>query len=101
MDRNPKVTSYAILRQTYPMNFLSGIDKALSPDERNRFHSAKAWHDYINAMGAAGTLKAGGVARKTLPKAQKKSSAGTAFLIILLIVGAVLWVCWKQGLIQF
>ena len=101
VDRNPKVTSYAILRQTYPMNFLSGIDKALSPDERNRFHSAKAWHDYINAMGAAGTLKAGGVARKTLPKAQKKSSAGTAFLIILLIVGAVLWVCWKQGLIQF
>lgn len=101
VDRNPKVTSYAILRQTYPMNFLSGIDKALSPDERNRFHSAKAWHDYINAMGAAGTLKAGGVARKTLPKARKKSSAGTAFLIILLIAGAALWVCWKQGLVHF
>lgn len=52
-------------------------------------------------MGAAGTLKAGGVARKTLPKARKKSSAGTAFLIILLIAGAALWVCWKQGLVNF
>ncbi len=101
VDRNPKVTSYAALRKTYPMNFLSGIDKALSPDERSRFHSAKAWNDYINAMAAAGTLQAGGVARKALPKARKKSSAGTAFVIILLIAAAAVWICWKQGLINF
>ena len=101
VDRNPKVTSYAALRKTYPMNFLSGIDKALSPDERNRFHSAKAWNDYINAMAAAGTLQAGGVSRKALPQARKKSSAGTAFLIILLIATAIGWVCWKQGLLNF
>ena len=83
------------------MNFLSGIDKALSPDERNRFHSAKAWIDYINAMAAAGTLQAGGVSRKALPQARKKSSAGTAFLIILRIATAIGWVCWKQGLLNF
>lgn len=101
VDRNPKVTSYAALRSHYPMNFLSGIDKALSPDERNRFHSAKAWHDYINTIGAAGTLKAGGISRKALPKGRKKSSSGTAFIIILLILAAAVWVCVEQGLIQF
>ena len=91
----------ATLRITYPTNFLSGMDKALAPDDRNSFHSAKAWNDYINAMAAAGTLQAGGVSRKALPQARKKSSAGTAFLIILLIATAIGWVCWKQGLLNF
>ena len=57
--------------------------------------------DYINAMAAAGTLQAGGVSRKALPQARKKSSAGTAFLISLLIATAIGWVCWKQGLLNF
>ena len=52
-------------------------------------------------MAAAGTLQAGGVSRKALPQARKKSSAGTAFLIILLIATAIGWVCWKQGSLNF
>ncbi len=56
VDRNPKVTSFADLRERFPMNFLSGIDKAMSVDERARFYSAKIWRDYINTMAAAGTL---------------------------------------------
>lgn len=101
VDRNPKVTSYALLRQTYPMNFLSGIDKALAPDERNRFYSAKAWADYVNTIGAAGTLQTGSVARKIVPKAKKKSSAGLIFFIILVLAAGAVWVCKEQGLIHF
>ena len=29
------------------------------------------------------------------------ASAGTAFVIILLIAAAAVWICWKQGLLQF
>ena len=96
VDRNPKVTSYAAPAENLSHELSSGIDKALSPDERNRFHSAKAWNDYINAMAAAGTLQAGGVSRR-LSLRPGKSSAGTASYHPA-HRNAIGWVCWKQGL---
>ncbi len=80
VDRNPKITTFAPLRELYPMNFLSAIDKAMATDERNRFYSAQAWRDYINNMASAGTLNTGatqGAGTLTAGQLNKgKSNAG-------------------------
>lgn len=97
VDRNPKVASNLGLRSLYPINFLSGIDKAMSTDTHSRFYSAKAWIDYIHTLehtsNALRTTKARPIIRR---HAKKSSSAGTVFFILLLIGAAIGWFLWKD-----
>ncbi len=78
VDRNPKITTFAPLRELYPMNFLSAIDKAMATDERSRFYSAQAWRDYINNMASAGTLNTGTPGAVTLNVSQRNAGKPNA-----------------------
>ncbi len=97
VDRNPKVASNPGLRSLYPINFLSGIDKAMSPDTRSRFYSAKAWIDYIHTLEHTSNALRTSSARPIIRRHVKKSSsAGTVFFILLLISAAIGWFLWKD-----
>ncbi len=101
VDRNPKVTANTELRGRYSMNFLSGVDKAMSVDERARFYSAKAWRDYIKTMGAAGNLNTAPTNKTTSvfnkpkihrrPQTSSSSSGAGTIIIVLLVVIAIIW----------
>lgn len=112
-DRMIKISTIDSLSARYPMALLSSIDKALEPDFRNRFSSARLWMNYldnyqsgrqIKQSGATLHRNVGGVgARGSLKIASslnKKKSGGFGVVFVLMILvlfGAGAWYFISSG----
>lgn len=91
-DRTIKL-AHSELAQRVPIAILASIDKALEPDYRNRFSSAKVWLDYLanppittrlnKADAGAQIVNKGKISLKQAkPVAVKKESLGCMSLIL-------------------